>query len=73
MRRIVLPVLLLAGLAGCTRFAGPREVRNFDRADAPGYTIDEQQRRGRERLAITEDDPRIGPSPGISRPSPIGR
>jgi hypothetical protein len=72
MRRLA-PLALFLAACGCARFAGPREVRNSGRADAPGYTIDEQQRRGRERLAITEDDRRIGPSPGISRPSPIGR
>jgi hypothetical protein len=41
--------------------------------DGQRYTIEEQQRRGRERLAITEDDFRIGPKGYIDRPSPTGR
>jgi hypothetical protein len=43
------------------------------RADAPGYTIPQQEQRGRERLAISEDDIRIGPKGYIDRPSPTGR
>lgn len=74
MRRLALLAFVLSAAAlGCNRFAGPLEVRKMDRADAPGYTIEEQKRRGRERLAITEDDPAIGPKAGIDRPSPTGR
>jgi len=73
MRRIIPTLLLLATAAGCTRFAGPLAVRQTGRADAPGYTIDEQERRGRERYAIPEDDPRIGPRAFADRPSPTGR
>lgn len=58
---------------GCTRFAGPLAVRRLGRADAPGYTIPEQEARGRERLAVTEDDWRIGPKAYIDRVSPTGR
>ncbi|MBY0456497.1 MAG: hypothetical protein K2V38_04110 [Gemmataceae bacterium] len=77
MRRLVLLVLLLASV-GCNRYAGPRETRQMGPADgrAPDgtrYTIEEQKVRGRERLAITEDDFRIGPNGYIDRPSPIGR
>jgi hypothetical protein len=73
MRRLVLPALLFAAAVGCTRYAGPLAVRQMGRADAPGYTIPEQERRGRERLAITEDDIRIGPKAYADRPSPTGR
>ncbi len=66
-------VLMLAALAGCTRYSGPIETRQMGRADVPGYTIDEQKKRGRERLAISEDDYRIGPKGYIDRPSPTGR
>jgi hypothetical protein len=82
MRRRLL-LLALVGLAGCTRFSGPLETRQLGRADPyelgpdgdrrPLYSIAEQQQRGRERLAITEDDFRIGPKGYIDRPSPIGR
>jgi hypothetical protein len=83
MRRRLL--LLLIGIAaiGCTRYSGPLETRQMGRADPvevlPNgekrqiYGIDDQQLRGRERYAITEDDFRIGPNGYISRPSPIGR
>jgi hypothetical protein len=71
-RTVVLAVLFLSSL-GCTRYAGPIAVRQSGRADAPGYTIDEQQRRGRERYTILEDDPRIGPKTYSDRVSPTGR
>jgi len=73
MRRLILSAVLIAAAAGCTRFAGPVAVRQMGRADAPGYTIEEQERRGRERYAIPEDDPRIGPKAYADRPSPTGR
>lgn len=72
MRRRLL-VLSLIALAGCGRYSGPLESRQMGRADAPGYDISEQKQRGRERLAISEDDYRIGPKGFIDRPSPTGR
>jgi hypothetical protein len=39
----------------------------------PGYTISEQERRGRARYTILEDDIRIGPKTYSDRPSPTGR
>lgn len=66
-------VLGLIVLTGCNRFSGPLETRQLPRADSPGYTIDEQKKRGRERMAISEDDYRIGPKGYIDRPSPTGR
>ncbi|GIW83979.1 MAG: hypothetical protein KatS3mg106_492 [Gemmataceae bacterium] len=70
---VVLAVLGMVMASGCNRFLGPREVRQLGRPDAPGYTIDEQQRRGRERLTVIEDDFRVGPKTYADRPSPIGR
>jgi hypothetical protein len=72
-RMLLLAVIAFGSLAGCNRFSGPLETRQMGRADAPGYTIDEQQKRGRERLSISEDDYRIGPKGYIDRPSPTGR
>ena len=76
MTRLLLLLPLLA-LVGCTRYAGPREVyeknRRGDRADAPGYTIDEQKARARERLSLIEDDRERGPSGFVDRPGGIGR
>ena len=76
MRRVLLMLPVLA-LAACSRFEGPREVyqknRSGDRADLPGYTISEQQQRGRERLTTIDDDARLAPKTGADRPGGIGR
>lgn len=72
-RRIAFLLVLTSTVAGCKNIAPPREARNKSRPDLPGYTIEEQERRGRERLATFEDDPRIGPNTYISRPGPTGR
>ena len=70
---LLLFTMTLTGLAGCNRFAGPLEVRKMGRADAPGYSIEEQKTRGRERYNILEDDISIAPKAYADRPSPIGR
>ncbi|MBX9582345.1 MAG: hypothetical protein K2X87_18735 [Gemmataceae bacterium] len=79
MRRMSL-FLLTFGLGGCVGYEGPletyrqnRERPRADRADAPGYTISEQEKRARSRLTIIDDDPRIGPATDIGRPGPTGR
>ena len=72
MRRRLL-VLGVIALAGCSRFSGPLETRQLPRADAPGYDIEEQKKRGRERNSVSEDDFRIGPKGYIDRVSPTGR
>jgi hypothetical protein len=73
MRRKLILLALVLSSVGCTRFAGPVAVRQTGRADAPGYTIAEQEQRGRERYTILEDDIRIGPKAYADRPSPTGR
>ncbi len=74
MIRRVLPLLALcAGLTGCKYIAGPLEARSKPRADLPGLSIEDQERRGRDKYATFEDDPRVAPSSGISRPGPTGR
>jgi hypothetical protein len=73
MRRYLVLVALFLSSVGCSRFAGPVAVRNSGRADAPGFSLEEQERRGRERYTITEDDIRIGPKTYADRPSPTGR
>ena len=76
MRRILMMIPILA-IAACQRYEGPREVyqknRAGDRADSKGYTIAEQQQRGRERLTTIEDDPKLYPNGGVARPGGIGR
>jgi hypothetical protein len=73
MRQLLLVLVLASCGVGCTQVRGPIETRHLPRADAPGYTIPEQERRGRQRLSITEDDYSIGPKAFIDRPSPTGR
>jgi hypothetical protein len=76
MRRVILMLPILA-LAACSRYQGPREVyqknRAGDHADLPGYTIDEQKKRGRERLTTIEDDRTLYPNGFVDRPGGVGR
>jgi hypothetical protein len=77
LRQVVLLVGLLA-LIGCrTNWEGPREIywknRAGDRPDLPGYTIEQQEQRGRERLSTPSDNWRVGPPIGLSGPDPTGR
>lgn len=82
-RTLLLLPLLLVGLSACARYEGPREVyqrnRAGDRPDLrddkgnPVYSIEEQQRRGRERLTYIEDDPSLYPKGFIDRPGGVGR
>jgi hypothetical protein len=73
----ILPLALLLAAAGCTRYEGPVEVynkyRRGDRPDLPGYTIEEQKARGKERLPLIDDDPTLYPAGGVDRPGGIGR
>jgi hypothetical protein len=72
MRRAAI-VLILSVLAGCKSVSGPfSPQRQRDRPDDPLFTIEEQKRRGAERLAIPEDDRNISPPGLFSRPSPSG-
>jgi hypothetical protein len=66
---------LLAALAltGCGSVQGPRAVRGKGPADAPGYTIEEQHQRGRDRYTMPIDDYRVGPSTQMGYPDPVGR
>jgi hypothetical protein len=72
MRRATI-LLILTLLAGCKNVTGPFDTRRQrDRVDDPLLPIEEQKRRGSERLAIPEDDRTVGPPSGISRPDPVG-
>ena len=67
MRRFFVIGLLL--LAGCrSNVSGPLEHRKTERVDDPTLTIPEQQRRGRDRLALPDDSSTTGPPTGVERP-----
>ena len=54
MRFCLLCCVLLT--AGCQNVLGPFGYRSPQQVDDPNVPIEEQQRRGRERFAIPEDD-----------------
>jgi hypothetical protein len=72
-RTVLILLVGLMGLSGCRNVSGPREARLKPKPDLPEYSIEEQERRARDKYAIPEDDRRIGPPGFIDRPSPIGR
>jgi hypothetical protein len=65
MRYILIAGILLLG-AGCVNVDGPLKADTM-RVDDPRYTIGEQQRWGRSKLALPEESPWIVP-PGQTRP-----
>jgi hypothetical protein len=71
---LLVPLMVLAA---CSRYEGPREVyqknRAGDRADQRGYDIEEQKQRGRERYTYIEDDRAVGPKTYADRPGGVGR
>jgi hypothetical protein len=69
MRRMILLLGLLA-LLGCRDVVGPFESRKPERVDDPRYTIEEQERRGRDRLAYPSNG---GPPTGAEVPANYGR
>lgn len=72
-RALMILGLILVAAPGCQFISGPREARMKPRPDLPEYSIEEQQRRARDKFAIPEDDLRTVPPGFIDRPSPIGR
>ncbi len=59
-------------LAGCQSVVGPFEHRKPERVDDPLLSINEQQRRGRDRLALP-DESALAPRTGVQLPGPHGR
>lgn len=72
MTRHFLVVGLLL-LAGCRSVVGPFEHRDPQRVDDPLLTIGEQERRGRDRLAMPEPSATVAPRSYAEFPSPSGR
>ncbi|MFO0851441.1 MAG: hypothetical protein U0871_23215 [Gemmataceae bacterium] len=78
---ILLGLLAAAGLTGCRSndgaaprgFDTPRTLRGSERPDRPDLPIEEQQRRGRARYGLFEDDSRVAPNGYADRPGPSGR
>lgn len=66
MRRTLLVGVLF--LAGCQNIVGPFQPRGPGRVDDPLLSINEQQKRGRERLALPDDSPTVGPTTGLQVP-----
>ena len=76
---------LMAALVGgsvgcqglCDRFDTPRSLRGTPSPDSKSYdknddnSTEAQERRGRARWALTEDDFRIGPRTFADRPDPV--
>jgi hypothetical protein len=72
MRRIMCLGVVL--LAGCQGVVGPREHRDTPiQVDNPCLTIPEQQRLGRDRLAIPEMNTNIAPRTYVDFLGPNGR
>lgn len=63
-------VLATTGL-GCRTFDTNRTMRGSPAVDTQGNSIEEQERRGRARWGIGEDDFRVGPKTYADRPDPV--
>jgi hypothetical protein len=67
---------LLAGaffVAGCQGIVGPFAPRKPERVDDPLLTIGEQQRKGRDRLALPEASATVAPRTYTELPGPHSR
>ncbi len=72
MRRII--VAGLTFLAGCQGVVGPAQRACLtDPIDHPCLTVPEQQQRARERLALPQDSPLVGPRTDADQPFGQGR
>jgi hypothetical protein len=71
MRYIMIGGILLL-LAGCQNVVGPFRAQSAMRVDDPSFTIAEQQRWGRDKLALPEESPFVLPPTGLPRPGVWG-
>jgi hypothetical protein len=72
MRRTLYLVVLI--LVGCQGVVGPRERRGDpEQVDVPCLPIEEQMRRGRDRLALPEQSTTIAPRSYADFLGPYGR
>lgn len=63
MRRLCLAGMMLL-CCGCQNVSGPFRPKPPIRVDDPSVTIDEQERRGRSRLALPVESSNVGPYTG---------
>jgi hypothetical protein len=68
MRRLVVVGLLLL-VGGCRSVIGPFEHRDPQRVDDPLLSIGEQERRGRDRLALPEQSVTVAPRTDVNFPN----
>jgi hypothetical protein len=72
VHRLLLVAAVLACL-GCRGVVGPFASRQPQRVDDPGIPISEQERRGRDRLALPDPDTVSLPRTYNEFPGPHGR
>lgn len=66
-------LVLLTAIIGCNRsFYSPRDLRGSPRPDQSSLSIAEQERLGRARYGLHDDDFRVGPKTYTDRPGPTG-
>jgi hypothetical protein len=70
---LILAAFAMVTTTACCNTARVRDARNKPRPDDPRYTIEEQQRRARDKYALPSEDFRVGPRTGSELPGGIGR
>lgn len=70
---LILTAVAVISTGACCNTARVRDARNKPRPDDPHYTIEEQQRRARDKYALPQEDFRVGPRTGSELPGGIGR
>lgn len=60
--------LALVILAGCQNLVGPFRQRSPARVDDPRLSISEQEKLGRQHLALPDETSLSGPHSGLARP-----
>lgn len=66
MRGLLVLGLLL--LAGCQNVIGPFRPRSPQRVDDPNISIQDQEFRARDRLALPQENEALAPYSGAARP-----
>ena len=77
-RAIILIVVVIATISGCSRYVGPLENRQKPPVNSLGpdgrpYNLDQQAVRARDKYSVPVDDFRVGPKIGFDAVDPTGR